>query len=90
MKRISKINKIEKTENDLRQNNQNSKKNKKEIQEFNTMLQEEQRKITENKEEQDKKIRPLDIYKYEIQKSKPRFNKTTEKSEEQEQEQEEK
>ena len=28
-------------------------KNKKEIQEFNTMLQEEQRKITENKEEQD-------------------------------------
>lgn len=98
MRRISKIDKTVRTENNLKQNNKNAKKDQKKLQEFNNILKEEHKKLKEkqdrqeeqNKQEQEerqnKKAKPLDIYKIEIQKSKSKINQITEKLEEKEQE----
>lgn len=68
-KKISKISKTNKIENKLRQQeNEKAKSKKEDVTDFDSMLEEEKRKL-EEKQKKNKKTNPLDAYKFEIQKS---------------------
>ena len=70
MERISKISKITRIENNLRkQENEKEKTKDSDIEDFDSMLKEEKRKL-EEKQKDKRKINSLDAYKFEIQKSK--------------------
>ena len=97
MEKISKISKTKKVENDLRpQENEQARIRKGNAAEFDRMLKEEQRKLTEIANKQ-KKENTLDAYKFETQRNiiiqkriAQMYKEEQEQKQEKEQEQEEK